>query len=127
MHSSCAAILFDVDGTLLDDDRAVFIALTSFHACYGAELDVSLEGLVLRWKELLGLHFARYLAGDISMLEQRRARMLDLFAQSRPGLNPVDADRLFAGYEHHYRAAWCAYSDAQPAVEALNRFVLAVL
>jgi putative hydrolase of the HAD superfamily len=122
-----AAILFDIDGTLIDDDRAIFLALTSFHAIHGPELGLSLEDLVARWKELLNLHFARYLAGDVSMQEQRRARILDLFAQSKPDLSSAAADRLFATYEDHYRTSWSAYPDALPALAALTRFVLAVL
>jgi putative hydrolase of the HAD superfamily len=122
-----AAILFDIDGTLVDDDRAVSLALTSFHATYGSELRVSLEDLIARWRALLNLHFARYLAGDVSMQEQRRARVRDLFAPSKPNLSPAAADRVFATYEGHYRDAWSAYPDALPAVAALSGFVLAVL
>src|SRR5258707_1162283 len=124
---SPAAILFDIDETLMDDDRAVFVALTSFHAIHGRELGLSLEDLVARWKQLLNLHFARYLAGDVSMQEQRRARILDLFAPSKPNLSPAAADRLFATYEGHYRTSWSAYPDALPALAALSGFVLAVL
>ncbi len=124
---SYSAVLFDIDGTLLDDDRAVSLALASFHATHGSELDLSLEGLITRWRELLNLHFGRYLAGDVSIQEQRTARILDLFARSRPNLTPAAADCLFATYEGHYRAAWSAYPDALPAVAALSGFVLAVL
>jgi putative hydrolase of the HAD superfamily len=124
---SQTGILFDIDGTLMDDDRAVSLALTSFHGTYGSELDISLRDLIARWRELLNLHFARYLAGGISMQGQRRARILDLFARSRPDLTPAGADRLFATYEGYYRAAWSAYADALPALEALSGFVLGVL
>jgi hypothetical protein len=49
---SCApsAVLFDIDGTLVDDDRAVSLALSALHASHGHELGLSLEGLVARWK-----------------------------------------------------------------------------
>jgi beta-phosphoglucomutase-like phosphatase (HAD superfamily) len=48
-----SAILFDIDGTLMDDDRAVSLALNSFHARHGEELGLSREGLAARWRELL--------------------------------------------------------------------------
>jgi beta-phosphoglucomutase-like phosphatase (HAD superfamily) len=48
---SPSAIVFDIDGTLLDDDRAVLIALKSFHVSHGHELGLSLEGLAARWRE----------------------------------------------------------------------------
>jgi putative hydrolase of the HAD superfamily len=115
-----AAILFDIDGTLLDDGRATFLALRSFHAVHGEELGLSLDGLAARWRGLTQLHFARYLAGEISMQEQRRARIQELFASSRPGLNAAEADDLFATYLSSYRASWTAYPDAQPTVSALS-------
>ena len=99
------AILFDIDGTLMDDDRAVSLALGSFHASRGHELGLSLECLAARWKDLLNLHFTRYLAGEISMEEQRRARVLDLFAPTKRRLTPAEADRLFATYVSDYRAS----------------------
>lgn len=121
------AILFDIDGTLMDDDRAVSLALGSFHASRGHELGLSLECLAARWKDLLNLHFTRYLAGEISMEEQRRARVLDLFAPTKRRLTPAEADRLFATYSVDYRASWCAYPDARPTLAALGGFCLAVL
>ena len=111
----------------MDDDHAVTVALTSFLAANGSELDLSLEQLITRWSELLTLHFSRYLAGHLSMQEQRRARICDLFAESRPGCSPEAADRLFAIYENDYRAAWRAYPDAPGAISALSASKLAVL
>lgn len=125
--NSPAAILFDVDGTLIDDDRAVLRALASFHARHGPKLGISADDLVARWRELLNIHFARYLAGEISMQEQRRARVLDLFAASKINLNPETADRVFAAYESDYRASWEAYPDSLPTLKTLNGYVLAIL
>ena len=125
--NSPAAILFDVDGTLMDDDRAVSLALTSFHSHLGPKLGISAYDLVMRWRELLNIHFVRYLAGEISMQEQRRARIVDLFAASNIDLTPKMADSIFAAYESDYRASWTAYPDALPVLETLSGCVLAVL
>lgn len=125
--NSPAAILFDVDGTLMDDDRAVLLALASFHASHGSKLGISPDDLVTRWRKLLNVHFARYLAGEISMQEQRRARVLDLFAASKINLSPETADRVFAAYEADYRASWTAYPDTLPTLKTLDGYVLAIL
>jgi len=105
----------------------MILALTSFHATHGQELGLSLPDMVTRWKALLNLHFARYLAGELSMPEQRRMRVLELFAPSRPNLTPAAADDLFADYEGHYRGSWNAFPDAAPVLEALSGFAPAVL
>jgi putative hydrolase of the HAD superfamily len=126
-HSRPAAILFDVDGTLLDDDYAVAAALTFLHARYGEKLGRSPLDLFIRWRELLNLHFPRYLAGEVSMQEQRRARVVDLFKASRLNLTPEEADAVFAVYLRHYQDSWTAFPDTMPALSALSGFELAVL
>jgi putative hydrolase of the HAD superfamily len=124
---SPAAILFDVDGTLMDDDRAVSISLVSFHFRHGPELDISANELVTRWSELMSIHFTRYLRGEISMQEQRRARIVDLFSASKLNLSAEMADRIFAAYESDYRSSWSTYPDALPVLKMLGGYVLAVL
>ncbi|SPE28765.1 Haloacid dehalogenase, IA family protein [Candidatus Sulfopaludibacter sp. SbA3] len=118
-----AAILFDVDGTLLDDDQAVDAALVAFHSVYGDALGMSLANLTFRWRALLNIHFWRYLTGEISMQEQRRARVQDLFGSRLR----TSADEIFAVYERCYRASWVAFPDVPAALSALNGFQLAVL
>jgi len=126
-HDFRQAVIFDVDGTLLDDDNAVAIALKVFRSHYREWLPIPLEELTIRWKALLGIHFGRYLAGEISMQEQRRARLRDLFAPSIPVLADEAADAMFTVYEQAYRRAWTPFPDAVPALEALRSFRLAVL
>ena len=121
------AILFDVDGTLIDDDGAVEAAVTSLHSIYNQALDLSAREFARRWKELLDVHFARYLSGEISMQEQRRARIRDLFASSSRSMAESTADEIFDIYERSYRAAWSAFPDAAPALSALQGYRLAVL
>jgi putative hydrolase of the HAD superfamily len=121
-----AAILFDLDGTLLDDDKAVDAAVKAFHCVYGDTLGISPHDLALRWSELLSIHFQRYLKGEISMQEQRRARMFDLFG-SRLRISAEAADEVFAVYERLYRASWVAFPDVVPSLSALSGFQLAVL
>jgi putative hydrolase of the HAD superfamily len=122
-----AAILFDLDGTLLDDNRAVDAAVKAFHRVYGDALGMSLPDLGLRWRELLNIHFQRYLTGEISMQEQRRARVLDLFGSSKLRVSTETADEVFAVYERSYRSSWVAFPDVLPALSALIGFRLAVL
>ena len=72
-------IFFDVDGTLLDDETAIARGLDALHVSYGATLGLGRDALGHQWQQSLERHFPRFLAGEISMDEQRRARMRDLF------------------------------------------------
>jgi putative hydrolase of the HAD superfamily len=111
----------------LDDDLASAAALASFHATYGGTLKITFESLRLRWKELLDLHFPRFLAGEMSMQEQRRARMVDLFRPAKLNLSAAEADAAFVVFEKTYRGSWRAFPDAAPCLAALGRYKLAVL
>jgi putative hydrolase of the HAD superfamily len=121
------AIIFDVDGTLVDDESAVDAALAKFHTLYGEPLALSEQEIAGRWKRLLELHFGRYLTGEISLQEQRRARIRDLFAQSMPTIRDEEADQIFGIYEQSYRAAWAAFPDAASSLSCLRPYRLAVL
>lgn len=121
-----AAILFDFDGTLMDDGRAVEAATKSFHSVYGETLGLSIQDFDARWKELLKFHFGRYLAGELSMQEQRRARIQDLFAPSGPSMTTLEAEEIFDVYEDCYRKAWTAFPDAAIVLPTLKQYRLAV-
>jgi putative hydrolase of the HAD superfamily len=98
-------VLFDLDDTLLDHSAAAAAAVRHL---VGAVPDWSDDdaSTVARWRTLEDEHFARYAAGEISMLEQRRARI-------RAFLSLADAsdgtlDERFATYLSHYRQSWSA-------------------
>ena len=121
------AIIFDLDGTLLDDDFAVEMGLLAFHVAYEETLGMSLSDLRLRWLELLRQHFAPYLHGEVSMQEQRRMRIRKLFDEKRSCLTDEEADAAFSVYDRAYTAGWRTFPEVHAALAALRGFRLAVL
>lgn len=65
-----AAVVFDVDDTLVDFTRATRAAL----AGWAARLGIDGEGAYRVWRELESEHFPQYTQGRISFTEQRRRR-----------------------------------------------------
>ncbi|GGV40200.1 hydrolase [Actinomadura cremea] len=109
-----AAVLFDLDGTLLDHDRAAAEAIVQ------AFPDADAAWLVPRWANLGEAAIERYLAGELDFTGQRRARIGTLARELGLGAwDDARADAWFAGYTTLYKAAWRPYPDAVPAVEAL--------
>jgi putative hydrolase of the HAD superfamily len=113
-----------LDGTLLDDESATWSALEVFYAAHHGSLDLQMEQLQERWASLVHKHFGRYLRGELSMLEQRRERMRELFGGR---LTAEDADLRFSVYERAYTQSWRAFPDVMPALAALRGRRLAVL
>lgn len=121
------AVLFDLDGTLIDQDGATQAAVVAWASdltsCHGHTDQV----LADHWLTLEKEHFARYLDGSATFEEQRRARLggfLEFLGQAaRP---EQEHDSMFSTYLQHYETSWCAYDDVAPALTALRRAGTAV-
>lgn len=116
------AVLFDIDGTLLDHDRAMERGLASAVVRVRPDLpDEQLAGLLAEWLRLEQVHYEIYLAGGISLEEQRRRRargLLEILGVAEPDVRQLD--EWVAGYLADYRAAWQLYDDVVPALDALG-------
>jgi len=110
------AVLFDLDGTLMDHDAAASEAVVRSLPGFDP------ERVACRWRELTEIAMERYLAGRLDFMEQRRLRITTLAAEL--GLGAWDADRAdawMAEYQRRYRDAWRAYPDVRPVLEELGR------
>ncbi|GAA4085522.1 HAD family hydrolase [Actinomadura miaoliensis] len=117
--NSVEAVLFDLDGTLMDHEAAASQAVVRSLPGFDP------EHLTRRWQELTEITMNRYLAGELGFTEQRRLRITTLAGEL--GLGAWDADRADAWmteYQRHYRDAWRAYPDVRPALDELGRRAL---
>ncbi|KWX68281.1 hypothetical protein ASJ79_18460 [Mycobacterium sp. NAZ190054] len=105
-------ILFDLDDTLLDHRGAARDALREWGRYAG--LDMPAEDLEKTWYRLESHYYSRYQKGELTKVEQRRARVRDVF--SPLDLSDGEADRLFDAYWNSYCRAWRAFPDAERAV-----------
>ena len=83
VRSSGMVILFDIDGTLIDHDTAETIAV----AALGGRMEHTDDavGFLQRWRSAFERHYTRYLAGELSIQEQRRENpLLEKYGPPRP-------------------------------------------
>ena len=107
-------VLFDLDETLLDHRTTERAAATALHRI--ADLTRPVGEFVAAWAEALERHFQRYLDGELSYEEQRRARVRDA-VDAR--LTDAAADRLLEQYLDAYLASPALFADALPCLDRL--------
>jgi putative hydrolase of the HAD superfamily len=115
-------VFFDIDDTLMDDRRATRAGVSALHRLTGAAATV--DELVARWSASLDRHFARYLAGEVSYQEQRRARIRDVIDNT---LTDQEADRTYERYLEAYEPAWTLFVDVLPCLGALQGTRLGII
>ncbi|HEY3828718.1 MAG TPA: HAD family hydrolase [Solirubrobacteraceae bacterium] len=115
------AVLFDLDGTLMDHDAARAAGLQAHLSSWlpGLETD-ELAHLGEQWRRLEALHYDEYTRGECTFAEQRRRRVRGMHTVlEREPASKLEVDAWFAAYLRHYRAAWRAFEDVLPALAAL--------
>ncbi|QPZ39306.1 HAD family hydrolase [Paramicrobacterium chengjingii] len=115
-----ALALFDLDDTLLDHRGAVVRGIRSHLDSLGPPYtDADIDGVSL-WHDLEDAHYHRYLTGELTFAEQRRARALAFAAAHGVTLADHDADAWFDSYFVHYRDSWRLFDDALPCLDAVT-------
>lgn len=102
------AILFDLDGTLVDHTSASHAALAQWSPTVGLEPDFQ------RWSELDKWGFARFERGETTHLGQRRDRIRAYTGQD---LSDAACDEIYTGYLRAYAENWTAFDDALSCLE----------
>lgn len=121
----CAAVGFDLDGTLFDHRGAAVDAVDTLVREFDQSPSDEFRQL---WFAAEDDHFERWRAGLISFQEQRRNRVRVFLSAIGVAVPPrtVELDRLFDCYLSAYRAAWRPYPDVIDLLRALRRDGIAV-
>jgi putative hydrolase of the HAD superfamily len=122
------AVAFDLDGTLLDHERAARDAVEDWVAARGWQAP---EDTAAQWLRLEREHFAAFTTGAITFEEQRRRRLRAFLPLvTNAGVAEADLDDLFAEYATFYESRWVAFDDARAVLAnlvAADGYVLGVL
>lgn len=119
MDSSPAlrAVVFDLDGTLLDHRRSTRAGLTRWLDQQG---QVWTEDIERAWFRAEEEHFGAWRRGEISHTEQRRRRLRDFLpAVGRPVGDDDALDAVFREYLAAYQASWIGFDDVDAALDAV--------
>ena len=107
------AVLFDLDGTLVDQQSAAAAAVVEWAAEYG----ITGPEVAARWAETSEKHYSRYQRRELTFAEQRRARVREFLGVD---VDDAAADEIFVGYVRRYEAGWTVFEDAVPALRRVR-------
>ena len=110
-----SALLVDLDDTLLDDRGAMASAVLRFRERHALAPDEDDASLVALWDEAGRMLWRRLSLGEVSLQEQRRIRLRQVF---RLDLTDQDADDLFANYLTFYERSWALLPGADDFLAA---------
>jgi putative hydrolase of the HAD superfamily len=113
-----SAVVFDLDGTLLDHRRSTRAGLTAWLAGFGIDWSEPIEQA---WFVAEEKHFGAWRRGEISHDEQRRRRLRDFLpAISRPVGSDDELDDVFRSYLDAYRQSWVGFDDVDAAMDVVQ-------
>src|ERR1017187_9437165 len=109
LSSGRRVIFFDIDGTLIDHASASAAASLSLYDHFADRIAFDRQEFPVSWERILMTHFQRFTRGEISLWEQRRGKMREVFRD--PGLTDADCDSRYRVFMEHYEARCEAYLD----------------
>jgi putative hydrolase of the HAD superfamily len=123
------ALVFDLDGTLVDQDGAERDALNKL---YENELKLDpkpgFRDFLRVWRSTADDFLHRYLRNEMSFEDQRTQRMVAIYGAFGQDCPLDEAKRLFHCYAELYSQEWRAFDDAKPALDELKKtYRLAVI
>jgi len=114
------SVLFDLDGTLVDQQSAAAAAVVEWAAEYG----VTGPDVAVRWAVVSEKHYRRYQRRELTFPEQRRRRVREFLGVEA---SDAEADTMFDGYVRRYEDGWTVFDDAVPGLRAVRDAGLGVV
>lgn len=121
------AVLFDIDGTLVDHTGAERAAVARLHAALAEAQAVAPGEFAEIWRREADRHYRRYLEGELTFAGQRLARVKAVFGCLGQSLSDRAAAEVFALYLKEYEASWRAYDDVLPCLQSLSSYRLGAI
>ncbi len=111
-------ILFDLDDTLFDHQRATHIALRAIHAAHAG--DLPFDKFASEHARVLEVYHQRFLRGELSLDEARAARMIEAFATFDRPLSIDESLTIADTYRREHRGNRALVDGARELLDALH-------
>lgn len=109
-----SAVLFDLDRTLIDLERATRLGIGAHLTALGLPVG---PDTYTEWKRLERVHVQRYLDGEVTVVGHRRDRVREMAGIP---YSDAEADEWFAGYRKCMEAELRLFDDTPAALDHLE-------
>ncbi len=121
------AVFFDVDGTLVDHKGAQYYGCRGLYNYLGLPGKVDFQAFLSKWDELTVYHYDSYVRRECSYTEQRRRRIIDLFAAFQLPLASEKSLEIYDIYLRYFEDGWTLFPDVLPTLDMLGNRLLWVI
>jgi len=120
-------IIFDVDGTLVDHEKAAKAASIELLRENSDVLNFEEKEFAKMWYDLAEQYFDYYTSGKMTYEEQRIARIKYIWGKMNRDISGEDAKKKYASFLGFYAGKWELYPDVVPCLDGLKNFKLGVI
>ena len=121
------AVIFDIDGTMLDHKGAQQAGLVKLYGMLVEAQRVSADEFVAIWQQETDRYWEQYQVGKVTFVQQRLLRVKAVFERLGEYASDETAMRVFGAYLAEYERSWRLYDDVLPCLESLGEYTLAVI
>lgn len=121
------AVIFDIDGTLVDHHRAIEEGIEEFFEEYFFDSDIELDEFKEIWEEEHDKFVEQFLDGEITFEEQRVLRVKGVFDRAGKDIDEKTAREYFDFYLDAYERGWELFGDVLDCLDSLDGYRLAIL
>jgi putative hydrolase of the HAD superfamily len=121
------AVVFDVDGTLVDHLGAQRAGLEKLYAMLEEAQRVPVDEFVAIWRREADRYWELYQERKITFIQQRLLRVKAVFDSLGEWATDERAMIVFRMYLAEYEGSWKLYDDVLPCLDSLSAYRLAVI
>jgi len=121
------AVIFDIDGTLVDHQFAIEKGIEEFYGEHFSDSEVALEKFKKIWEREHNKNVEKYLDGEITFEEQRKLRVKGVFERAGKNIDDKTAREYFDFYLDAYERGWELFPDVLDCLDNLDGYRLAIL
>ena len=122
------AVIFDVDDTLVNSNKAEFNAICKFKDSYNEFNQSEYDEFAKLWKKITRDVYEKYLQHQISFEQLRIERMKTLFNDYHVNISDKEAIEIYNIYQNEYEKNWKLFDDAKEILENFkNKYKLAII